>query len=119
MKYTYFVCVCIFMLHFSGFAQHLPGGVAGAEIWGKTTFEDDGTVNPNGNVEIRDFSGNNTIIKKCTENAKALFNFNPSLDEKPCFYYKAPLESADTHNLFIVSEPVSNEKSMRHISTNL
>ena len=114
MKNIYLAYLGFFVVSFFAQAQqHLPGGVPGAEIWYKATHDD------LQNNEYNDFSGNRVLISPCTDKkfTEGLFNFNPSIAETFCLKYDAPLEEATRHDLFIVSEPVNEEESYRHIST--
>lgn len=111
---SYFISVIIVFLCFQINAQdNYPGGVTDAKVWYKSEHIDLQVP------EYIDYSSNNIFIETCgDENQEALFNFNPSIESGSlCLTFSLPLESVNKHNFFIVSDPVDNDDSYRHLST--
>lgn len=89
-----------------------PGGVTNSKIWYKSEHTDLQVP------KYTDYSENNIVIENCGEVQEGLFNFNPSIESGSlCLTFKLPLESVNKHNFFIVSDPVDNDDSYRHLSS--
>jgi hypothetical protein len=93
--------------------EYFPGGVTGAEAWYIIDYNDlTNTIYPNHALDF-------IKIDACQDmGAKSLFNFNHSvMTEGLCLYYRAPLESSTSRNVFFVGEVEETGLNYSHMTT--